>query len=355
MLRQSLCVLSACMLACAAFANPAGSAAENATPPRSPVRTATGRRAIEDTYHPLIVELERSSGGPLDAATRARITGAAHAFEDAMQRDGGARADLMTDTHNIVASLSDGTYSANGSIRTLQRDARGSVIDAGEWSPTALAGTPVPLPVGTHLDQSSEGDCVGISVVKAFSNTQTGAAILRHVVTQSADGAIYHVTLPGAPTSVYDVRASELDQYGKHDPAAAAIVGAMFRYFRLDPAKESLPTNKAMELLAGQLGDHARLADHESSPARITRFLAAQASGINSGRVAMVFGGKPGRNGEWTKGDGHAFAVIRIDPASNTLTYTNPWNEETTRTIAIADLAQQAAGTSADFELVTFR
>jgi hypothetical protein len=349
MARKPLCALLACAFAFAAATSTAGIAAESRAP------MPTGLRAIEGAYHQLIVELERSRGGSLDTATRARITGAARTFQDAMDRDGGARTDLMDDVHNIVASLSDGTFNANGSIRVLQRDAKGSVIDAGDWNPSMLAGTPVPLPVGTHLDQASEGDCVGISVVKAFANTPTGAAILSRSVTRSADGATYHVTLPGAPTNVYHLRATELDQYGTHDPAAAAIVGAMFRYFQKAPSQGALPTNKTMELLAGQLGDHARLADRESSPERIERFLTAQADSVSSGRVAMVFGGKPGRNGEWTKGDGHAFAVVRIDSASGMLTYTNPWNEETTRTIAIAELARQAAGTGADFELVTFR
>ncbi|MFC0400152.1 hypothetical protein [Paraburkholderia rhizosphaerae] len=312
-------------------------------------------RAIEETYHQLIIELEQSRGGPANAAMRTRIARAAHAFQDAMERDGGARDDLKADVHNIVVSLSDGTFSAEGSIRALRRDAKGSVIDAGEWTPDALAGNPVPQPVGTHLDQYNEGDCVGISVIKAFSNTPGGAAILRGVVRQSPDGSVYRVTLPGAPTTVYHLRASELDQYGKHDPAAAAIVGAMFLYFHKDPRDGALPTNKVMELLAGQLGDHARFADRESSRERIMRFLVTHAEDVNRGRMAMVFGGKPGRNGEWTQGDGHAFAVIRIDPASGILTYTNPWNEQTTPTIAIADLAQQAAGTSADFELVKFR
>lgn len=128
----------------------------------------------------------------------------------------------------------------------------------------------------------------------------------------------------------------------------------MFRYFHRDPKQGALPTNKVMELLAGTLGDHARRADAEMTPQEITEFLARNADNVGRG-VAMVFGGKPGRNGEWTKGDGHAFAVIRIDPAAGMLTYTNPWNEATTRTIAIADLARQAAGTSADFETVTFR
>jgi hypothetical protein len=48
---------------------------------------------------------------------------------------------------------------------------------------------------------------------------------------------------------------------------AAAIVGAMFRYFHLDPQKATLPTNKIRELLAG---DHAGLPTqrlhHKASP-----------------------------------------------------------------------------------------
>lgn len=313
----------------------------------------TGIHAIEGAYHQLVDELNQSRTTLPDDAMRLRITQAAQGFERAMQRDGGARSNLAMDATNIVVSLGDGTFSANASIRALRHDAKGSVIDAGPWNPAALPGALLPGVIGTHLNQSNEGDCVGISVVKAFSTTQTGAAILRKAVSVNADGS-YNISLPGDPSTLYHLSPNELDQFGKGDPAAAAVVGAMFRYFHLDPSKGALPTNKVMELLAGNLGDHDRLADAQSSPQGITDFLMRHASGVGT-RVAMVFGGKPGHDGDWSKGDGHAFAVIRIDPASGMLTYTNPWNEATTRTIAIADLARQAAGTSADFEIVSFR
>ena len=314
---------------------------------------SVGIRAIETTYHQLLTELDHSRGARLDGQTRQHITTAAQAFQASMARDGGARDNLNTDVKNIVVSFSDGSYSAEGSLHALQRDAKGSVIDAGPWQP-ALAGNPITQPIGTHLNQTSEGDCVGISVVKAFSNTQAGAQILQRGVTLNTDGS-YNVSLPGAPSTVFHLQAGDLDQYGKGDAPAAAVVGAMFQYFHLDPAKGSLPTNKVMELLAGHYGDHQRLADAHSSPQDITRFLLSHASAVGS-QAAIVFGGKPARNGDWTKGDGHAFAIIHIDPASGLLSYTNPWNEGVqVRTIAISELAAQAAGTSADFEMVTFR
>lgn len=176
---------------------------------------------------------------------------------------------------------------------------------------------------------------------------------MRRAVTANPDGS-YNVNLPGDPLTIYHIAEHELEQYGKGDPPAAAVVGAMFLYFHLNPKTASLPTNKVMELLAGGSGDHARLADSETTAQGITEFLIRNSDRVGS-RVAMVFGGKPGRNGEWTKGDGHAFAVIHIDPSTGILTYTNPWNEVVPRTIAIADLARQAEGTSADFETVTFR
>ncbi|MGY2397910.1 hypothetical protein [Pseudomonas sp. SDO5271_S396] len=315
--------------------------------------TQVGIRAIETAYHQLLTELDHSRGARPDADTRQRIIQASQAFQAAMQRDGGARDNLNTDVKNIVNSLSDGSYSADGSIRALQRDAKGSVIDAGPWAP-ALAGSPIRQPIGTHLNQTSEGDCVGISVVKAFSNTRTGADILQRGVTLNTDGS-FNVSLPGAPGTVFHLQAGDLDQYGKGDAPAAAVVGAMFQYFHLDPAKGALPTNKVMELLAGQYGDHLRLADAHSSPDDITRFLLSNAGAVGT-RAAIVFGGKPARNGDWSKGDGHAFAILHIDPASGLLSYTNPWNEGVqVRTIAIKELAMQAAGTSADFEMVTFR
>ncbi|MGB3126957.1 MAG: hypothetical protein WBB95_24365 [Pseudomonas sp.] len=314
---------------------------------------SVGIRAIESTYHQLLTELDHSRGARPDGDTRQRITTAAQAFQGAMQRDGGARDNLNTDVKNIVASLGDGSYSADGSLRALQRDAKGSVIDAAPWKP-ALAGTPIGQPFGTHLNQTSEGDCVGISVVRAFSNTQKGTEILQRGVTQNPDGS-FNVSLPGASGAVFHLQASDLDQYGKGDAPAAAVVGAMFQYFHLDPAKGSLPTNKVMELLAGEYGDHQRLADAHSSAQDISQFLLSHASVVGS-RAAIVFGGKPARNGDWSKGDGHAFAIIHIDPASGLLSYTNPWNEgKQVRTIAINDLAAQAAGTGADFEMVLFR
>ncbi|MGO4726482.1 MULTISPECIES: hypothetical protein [unclassified Inquilinus] len=330
----------ACVLATAA-ATGAGAASD-----------ATGMRAIGGAYRQLVHELEQSHGARPDSAASQRIAAAARDFQDALKRDGGARPELATDARNIVVSLGDGTFSADGSIAALRRDARGSVITAEPWIPSP-GGDPIPGAIGIALNQTGEGDCVGISVIKAFSDTPAGTAILHKAVTANADGS-FNISFPGDATTVYHLGPDDLDQFGKGDPAAAALVGAMFRYFHRDPSQGALPTNKVMELLAGTLGDHARRADAEMTPQEITDFLAGNADNVGRG-VAMVFGGKPGRNGEWTKGDGHAFAVIRIDPAAGMLTYTNPWNEATTRTIAIADLARQAAGTSADFETVTFR
>jgi hypothetical protein len=335
-----------CALA-AATAGVADAATNGNLPPE------TGLRAIESTYHQLIDELDQSRRARPNNATRLRITMAAQEFQSAIQHDGGARSSLSTDAKNIVVSLGDGTFNADASIDVLRRDAKGNLVDVSTKKPSSLEGSPIPGPIGTHLNQSNEGDCVGISVVKAFSNTPTGAAILRQVVSGNADGS-YNVRLTADPSTTYHLGPNELDQYGKGDPAAAAVVGAMFRYFYLDPQKGALPTNKVMELLAGHLGDHARLADAETTAQGITDFLMRNADGVGS-HVAMVFGGKPGRNGDWSKGDGHAFAVIHIDVSSGMLTYTNPWNEATPRTIGIVDLARQAAGTSADFETVTFR
>jgi len=306
---------------------------------------------IDNAYRQLVQTLQQSRNSSTDTTTREQITQTAKNFQDAMQRDGGARPELTADAHNIIASLSDGTFNAAASVNALRRDARGSVIESGKWIPS-MPGSPIANPIGTHLNQRSEGDCVGISVVKAFSNTQRGAAILHQAVTQNSDGS-YNVSLPGDPSSVYRLNPGELDQFGRGDPGAAAVVGAMFQYFHKDPKQGALPTNKVMELLAGHAGEHDRLADAHSTPGQITAYLLQHADGVGS-RYAMVFGGKPARNGDWSQGDGHAFAIIRIDIANMTLTYTNPWNEATTRTIAINDLARQAAGTSADFETVTF-
>lgn len=313
----------------------------------------TGTRAIERTYHQLVHELSLSHGVPPDEAVRRNVTTAAQEFQNAMRRDGGARPELASDAKNIIASLKDGSFSADKSVDALRRDSRGSVIDAGAWNPASLAGTPVPATIGTHLNQTSSGDCVGVSVVKAFSNTRMGAEILSKTVTQAANGS-YNVNLPGDPATVYHVDPGGLENIGKGDPAAAAVITAMFRYFHLDPKTQALPTNKVMELLAGTAGSHARLADAETTPEGITRFLLGNAAAAGSS-VAIVFGGRPGPKGVWSRGDGHAFAIIHIDASSGIVAYTNPWNQDDVHTIAVADLARQAAGTPADFETVSFR
>ncbi|WP_395672268.1 hypothetical protein [Inquilinus sp.] len=313
---------------------------------------ATGLRAIGRAYDRLYDALGDSVGDARDPAARARIATAARDFQDALRRDGGARPGLTADARDIIASLEDGTFSAARSLAVLRRDARGSLVAAGAWRPPQ-EGDPVPGSIGRVMNQRNEGDCVGISVIKAFSATPTGQAILRKIVTRNADGS-FNVSFPGDSSTAYRLGPDGLDQYGKGDPAAAAVVGAMFRYFGLDPAQGALPTNKVMELLAGRLGDHDRLADAELTPAGIDEFLRRAAPSVGV-QTAMVFGGKPGRDGEWTRGDGHAFAVIAIDAASGVVTYTNPWNEGQVRTIGIDALAAQAAGTSADFETVTFR
>ncbi|WP_368670156.1 hypothetical protein [Pseudomonas gingeri] len=344
------CGLRRSLLACAlTVACVGGTQAATATDNAPPI----GVRAIEGSLRDLAHVLGQSRGAPLDNATRQRIVAAAQAFQAALKIDGGARANLDTDAKNIIASLSDGSFSADGSLNALHRDAKGSVLFVGKWNPGTLQGTPIPGPVGTHLNQTSEGDCVGISVIKAFSNTRVGEAILHKTVTGNPDGS-FTISLPGDPTTVYHLSGSDLDQYGTGDPSAAALVGAMFQYFHMDPKKGALPTNKVMELLAGHFGEHQRLADRDTSAQGIVDFLTRHAADVGS-RTAMVFGGKPSRGGDWTQGDGHAFAVIRIDPAAGLVTYTNPWNEGTTRTLAIAELARQAAGTSADFETITFR
>ncbi|WP_414441699.1 hypothetical protein [Burkholderia sp. 22PA0106] len=308
---------------------------------------------VERHYRQLIDVLRRSPSAATSPAQRTDVTRASALFLAALKRDGGARDVLVTDTKNIVASLGDGSFSADGSIRALVRDAAaGNALDSGPWDVSALPGTPVPQPIGINLVQKHEGDCVGISVVKAFSTTPTGADILRRAV-HRLDSGHYRVSLPGDPARTYTLAADNLDQYGTGDPAAAAIVGAMFQYFHLDPAKGSLPTNKVMAVLAGSYGAHARLADRDSSSQQIVEFLGKHSSDLGS-RVAMVFGGKPDRHGDWSKGDGHAFAVIRVDVAANTVYYTNPWNESVVRKIALSDLADQAAGTGADFEFVRF-
>ncbi|MBW5283259.1 hypothetical protein [Burkholderia gladioli] len=314
---------------------------------------ATHLSDVERNYRRLLEVLQHSPAALSDPAQRTELTRASALFLAALKRDGSARDALVTDTRNIVASLGDGSFSAAGSIRALQRDAAaGNALQSGPWDPSTLPGKAIAAPIGINLVQKHEGDCVGISVVKAFSTTPTGKDILHRAVHQLGRDR-YSVSLPGDPSRTYTLAADNLDQYGTGDPAAAAIVGAMFQYFHLDPAKGSLPTNKVMAVLAGGYGTHARLADRDSSSQDIVGFLGQHADELGS-RVAMVFGGKPDRHGDWSKGDGHAFAVIRVDVPGNMVYYTNPWNESVVRKIALSDLASQAAGTSADFEFVRF-
>ena len=236
-------------------------------------------RAIESAYHQLVHELDLSRGARQDGAIRQRITLAARGFQNAIKRDGGARPNLDADARNIIVSLADGTFSAEKSIDVLRHDARGSIIDAGVRDPSSLGGVPVPGVIGTHLDQTNEGDCVGISVVKAFSNTKVGSDILRKAVTRNRDGS-YNVSLPGDPATIYHLNSSELDQFGKGEPAAAAIVGAMFRYFHLDPQKGALPTNKVMELREGIRTESAGASRWSSGASPVARASGRRAMGM---------------------------------------------------------------------------
>lgn len=279
---------------------------------------------------------------------RAAVDGAARRLEAAIEADGGARKALAVAIHNIVVSLRDGSFNAEASLRALHGITPHAVLDSGPWNP----GASYPEAVGLNLHQKGEGDCVGISVLKAFSTTSAGETILRRAVSRDPAGG-FIVTLPGAPSQVFHLGDADLDQYGIGDPPAAAIIGALFQYFGLDPHHSALPTNKVMELLAGELGRHARLADAKSSAAEIERYLVRSAPAVGA-KVAMVFGGRPAHGGDYSRGDGHAFAVLRIDAASRTVFYTNPWNETKVHAITISDLAAQATGTSADFETVSF-
>jgi hypothetical protein len=307
---------------------------------------------VPAAYVRLIAVLRDSSETTPNPAQTLRITDAARNLQNVIKLDGGARPSLLNDATNIQRSLEDRTFSARGSVAALQRDAAKNAVLRVDWRP-ALAGQHALGAIGTHLNQTSEGDCVGISVVRAFANTAVGADILHKAVTRNVDGS-FNVSLPGDSTTQHRVGPTETDQYGKGDASAAAVVGALFQYFQLDPKRSSLPTNKVMEVLAGSAGEHARLADSDSTPAQIMEFLKINAPLIGK-NVAMVFGGAPTHRGDWSKGDGHAFAVININSRAGTLIYTNPWDEGKQHTIALSELAGQAAGTSADFETVTFR
>ncbi len=136
---------------------------------------------------------------------------------------------------------------------------------------------------------------------------------------------------------MFHISDEALAQYGLGDPAATAIIGVL-PLFGPDPRHSSRSTNKVMELLAGELGRHARLADAKASAPEIERFL------METAPIVGV------RVGGWSRGDGHALAVVRIEAASRTVFYTNPWNEGRVRAIAISDPARQASGTRADLE-----
>jgi len=307
---------------------------------------------VPTAFENLISELERSPEATPNVSAISRITASAQDLQRAINLDGGARPALSNDATNIVRSLQDKTFSARGSLDALRRDAATNVVSRDDWHPR-VSGDRVSGTIGTRLNQTSEGDCVGISVVKAFANTTVGADILQKAVSINPDGS-FTVSLPGDPSGRYHVGRDDLDQFGKGDAGAAAVVGALFQYFHLNPKTSSLPTNKVMELLAGTAGEHFRLADAHSSPSQIEQFLKKYAPLIGR-NVAMVFGGAPNHQGDWSKGDGHAFAIIHVDIRSGTLIYTNPWDESKEHIIPINTLAGLAAGTSADFEMVKFR
>lgn len=310
-------------------------------------------RGVPKAYHELVDVLRTMPDHVPGPADRDRIVAVARAFQDALASDGNARDPLKTDANNIIVSLSDGSFSGPKSIAALRRDASGSAIEPlGAWHPERMRGAHPNGPLAAKLRQGGEGDCVGLSVVKAFATTPTGSGLLRASVARGADGT-FQVVLPGAADTPFGFPAADLDQFGRGDAPASALVAALYRYFRLDPRHGSLPTNKAMALLAMGYGHHERLWDAVSSPSDIANFLREKAPHVGRD-VAMVFGGAPDHQGDWSRGDGHAFAVIRIDAATDRLIYTNPWDSSRERTIAISTLARSAAGAPADFETITF-
>ncbi len=302
-------------------------------------------------YDQLLDALDVAVSDNHSRAARGRIRTAASRLDVAIKLDGGARDNLEAAVGNIVKSLADGTFDASRSIDALKHNAKGNAIEADAWLPETLPGTWVRGPIGQSMHQGGIGDCVGISVVKAFSTTSVGRAILSRSVKRASNGD-FNVMLPGEPTRTV-IAAKDTAQFGAGDAAAGAIIGALFKDFGIDPKHGALPTNKAMALLSMGFGSHRRLWDAQATPQKIEAFLVKNADHVGRD-MAMVFGGTPGKDAAWSRGDGHAFAVLRIDVGTGMVTYTNPWDETRERTIPIATLARQAAGTSADFETVTF-
>lgn len=200
--------------------------------------------------------------------------------------------------------------------------------------------------VGANLQQQQIGDCVGISALKSFSTTPEGESILKSSVSKNADGS-YDVRFKGDPGQVYNIKAQDLSQYAKGDPAASAILAATYQHFGIDPQTGSLPTDKMMELLAGNQGSHQKWVSDSAS--QVENELKQLAPHIGKD-TAVVFGGAPGSDGQLVRGNDHAFCLTGVNEANQTISYTDPWNDNQQHTMSINDFINDTVGTGADIE-----
>ena len=187
---------------------------------------------------------------------------------------------------------------------------------------------------------------MGISSLKAFSTTPAGEATLKSTVSKNADGS-YDVRFKGDPGQSYNIKSQDLSQYAKGDPESSAILAAAYQHFGTDPKTGSLPTDKMMELLTGSQGSHQKQVS--SSNSQVDDELRQIAPHLGKDE-AVVFGGAPGSDGQLVRGNDHAFTLTGVDEANQTVSYTDPWNTDTQRTMSIKDFEANTVGTGADIE-----
>ena len=200
-------------------------------------------------------------------------------------------------------------------------------------------------------NQGQMGDCWVLSSINAMAATPGGREILQKSIFQNNDGS-YTVTFKGDPEHPIFVTAADLKKqnYSKGDKDVRILEIAFDKYVGQNPefelntiSKGGRPEN-ALTLLAGQ---HGKAIGRNYDPAGTRGLL--EILGKQSPIPVMTFDsevgedGSPGviGNGRW-----HAFSIEKIDLASGTVTFANPWNSGKPITMSLDEASKKIAAIS---------
>lgn len=200
-------------------------------------------------------------------------------------------------------------------------------------------------------NQGKIGDCWVLSSVNAMAATPEGREILQKSIFQNNDGS-FTVTFEGDPEHPIVVTPADLKNknYSKGDQDVRILEIAFDKYvgqnpeFNLNTISKGGWPETALTLLAGQ---HGKVVDTNYDPAKTKGWL--EILGKQSPMPAMTFNSEVGKDGlpgavgnkRW-----HAFSVEKIDLASGTVTFANPWNSGKPITMSLDEASKKIAAIS---------